>query len=80
MRPVPHRCRPVSEGAGPLERPGSLRVFSARPPSAPGGGGAGPARCSLSEKLYLCAAANAPLGPFQAARTRALFRRVPLSP
>jgi len=34
----------------------------------------------LSEKLYLCAAANAPLGPLQAARTRALFRCVPLSP
>lgn len=34
----------------------------------------------LSEKLYLCAAANAPLGPFQAKRIRALFRRVPLSP
>jgi DNA-binding transcriptional LysR family regulator len=34
----------------------------------------------LSEKLYLCAAANAPLGPLQAACTRALFRCVPLSP
>lgn len=33
----------------------------------------------LSEKLYLCSAANAPLGQRQAARMRALFRSFPVS-
>jgi DNA-binding transcriptional LysR family regulator len=33
----------------------------------------------LSEKLYLCAAANAPLAPFQIALARKLFSRIPIS-